>query len=70
MGTHQDFLCAPAEDEYDAVLSDVADSFRRSVKGSTDYERNMYLMKRICSRGFEPSLVFKFLRLSDSPDNQ
>ena len=58
------------QDDYEAVLSDLADSFRRSVKGSTDYERNMYLMKRICSRGFEPSLVFKFLRLSDSPDNQ
>ncbi|MBP5647389.1 MAG: RecX family transcriptional regulator [Bacteroidaceae bacterium] len=58
------------QDEYDAVLSDVADSFRRSVKGSTDYERNMYLMKRICSRGFEPSIVSRFLRFSDSPDNQ
>ena len=55
-------------DDYCAALKDVADYLRLSVKGSDEYERNMYLMKRICSRGFEPSLVSSFLRLSDSQD--
>lgn len=64
----EDAISSIDPDDYMAALGSVADSFQRSVKGATDYERNMYLRKRICSRGFEPSLVNRFLKLSDSPD--
>jgi len=55
-------------DDYNVVLSKVADSLMGSLKGSTEYERNMYLMKRICSRGFEPSIVRRYIKLSDCMD--
>ena len=64
----EDAISSIDPDDYYAALKGLADSFRHSVKGSTDYERNMYLRKRICNRGFEPSLVNRFLKLPYSPD--
>ena len=65
----EDAVSSIDPEEYDDIVVSLADSFSRSIKGSTDYERKMYLMKRICSRGFEPSLVNRLLKLPDTgPD--
>ena len=65
----EDAVSSIDPEEYNAIIKSMADSFRHSVKGSTDYERKMYLMKRICGRGFEPSVVNRLLKLPDiSPD--
>ncbi|MBR4842809.1 MAG: RecX family transcriptional regulator [Bacteroidaceae bacterium] len=58
------------QDEYYSVLKSAADSFRRTVKGTNGYERNMHLLKRLCSRGFEQSIVSKVLKMSESSEEQ
>ena len=54
------------EDEYMTALQDVAKAKYRTVKGATEYERKMKIMKSVCSRGYEPALVRKVLDIEDS----
>ena len=61
-------LASIDEDEYMAALKDVVQSRYRLAKGATEYERKMKTMKTVCSRGYEPSLVSKVLKMSDAAD--
>lgn len=62
-------LASIDEDEYMAALKDVVASRYRQTKGATEYERKMKTMKSVCSRGYEPALVRKVLKLQDSSDD-
>ena len=57
------------ENEYMAALKEVVASRYRQTKGATEYERKMKTMKSVCSRGYEPALVRKVLKLQDSLDD-
>lgn len=67
-GVADEALSQIDEDEYMTALRDVVASRYRLAKGATEYERKMKTMKTVCSRGYEPSLVSKVLKMSDAAD--
>ena len=52
-------------DEYACVLRDVIASRKRDIKGASDYERSMRLLRFLSQRGFEPSIASEFINLTE-----
>ena len=50
---------------YLSVLQDVIASKRREVKGKTEYEKNIKLIKSVASRGFEIPLIKQFVNIEE-----
>src|SRR5574344_2706096 len=56
-----DVLSNLDEAEYKDILRQVIVSRRKSIKGKTDYECNIKLLKSVAGRGFEISLIRKYI---------
>lgn len=53
------------EDEYAEVLKAVIKSKARTIKGASEYERRMKLLRSVASRGFEPALASALLDIPE-----
>lgn len=53
------------EKMYTALLSDVLQEKRKTIKSGTEYEVQARLYRFAISRGFEPQLVLKFIKSAD-----
>ena len=60
-----DALNAIDDDEYIAVLKDVINSKKRGIKGKTEYEKSVKLIKSVASRGFEIPLITRFVKIEE-----
>lgn len=49
--------------EYYEILQQVILSRKKTIKGKTDYECDMRLLKSVAGRGFEVSLIRKYLHI-------
>jgi regulatory protein len=56
-----DVLSNLDEAEYNDILRQVIVSRRKSINGNTDYECNIKLLKSVAGRGFEISLIRKYI---------
>jgi regulatory protein len=56
-----DVLSNLDETEYNDILRQVIVSRKKSIKGKTDYECDMKLLKSVAGRGFEISLIRKYM---------
>lgn len=53
------------DDEYIAILKDVINSKKRGIKGKTEYEKSVKLIKSVASRGFEIPLITRFVKIEE-----
>lgn len=60
-----DALYTIDDDEYIAVLKDVINSKKRGIKGKTEYEKSVKLIKSVASRGFEIPLITRFVKIEE-----
>lgn len=58
-----DVLSSLDDTEYDEILQLVIRTRKKTIKGKTDYECEMKLIKSVAGRGFEVSLIKKYLNI-------
>lgn len=56
------------DDEYYGIMKQIVDNKRRSVSAKSAYERNAKLMRFALGRGFEMSLVSRYLNTIEETD--
>lgn len=52
-------------EDYMTILKDVVNSKKRSIKGKTDYEKSIKLIKSVASRGFEIPLIKQLVNIEE-----
>lgn len=54
------------EDEYLGILRELIASKRREIRGATEYERSMKLLRSVAQRGFEPAIAARIADIQEA----
>ena len=54
------------EDEYLGILRELIASKRREIRGATEYERSMKLLRFVAQRGFEPAIAARIADIQET----
>lgn len=64
--SRKEALAGLDEAEYESILQDILASKARSIKAETEYERNGKLIRFAVGRGFEMSVIMKYISCDES----